>query len=81
MDHDGRVNAASSSPYKGYRYPVESSATVCGCITAFLLSFHEVEEMMMARGVIVSYETIRAWWAHVRSGLRERAASPSAPAR
>jgi putative transposase len=29
---------------------------------AFPLSFREVKEMMMARGVIVSYETNRAWW-------------------
>jgi transposase-like protein len=36
---------------------------VCGCITGlFPLSFREVEEMMMAREVIVSYETNRAWW-------------------
>ena len=29
----------------------------------FPLSFREVEEMMLARGVVVSYETIRAWCA------------------
>ena len=29
----------------------------------FTLSFREVEEMMLARGVVVSYETIRRWWA------------------
>ena len=27
------------------------------------LSFREVEEMMLARGVVASYETIRRWWA------------------
>jgi putative transposase len=27
----------------------------------FPLSFREVEEMMMARGVLVTYETIRGW--------------------
>jgi putative transposase len=29
----------------------------------FTLSFREVEEMMLARGVVASYETIRRWWA------------------
>jgi len=29
----------------------------------FTLSFREVEEMMLARGVVVSYETIRRWCA------------------
>jgi putative transposase len=27
----------------------------------FSLSFREVEELMLARGVVVSYETIRRW--------------------
>jgi len=29
----------------------------------FSLSFREVEELMLARGVVVSYETIRRWCA------------------
>jgi transposase-like protein len=42
----------------------------------FPLSFREVEEMMMARGVIVSYETIRAWC--VKFGLwGSRSRSPA----
>jgi putative transposase len=28
----------------------------------FSLSFREVEELMLARGAVVSYETIRRWW-------------------
>ncbi|MGH3848098.1 MAG: hypothetical protein ACRDRT_00025 [Pseudonocardiaceae bacterium] len=30
-------------------------------VPRFPLSFREVEEMMMARGVLVTYETIRQW--------------------
>jgi putative transposase len=39
--------------------PPRTSATA----TRFTLSFREVEEMMLARGVVASYETIRRWWA------------------
>jgi putative transposase len=46
----------------------------------FPLSLREVEEMMMARGVIVSYETIRAWWRTFgqtyANGLRRRRPRP-----
>ena len=43
-----------------------SSRTACGCVWLyhrFPLSFREVEELMLARGAIVSYETIRQWCA------------------
>jgi putative transposase len=65
VDHYGRVDAASSSLYKGYRYPVEIISHCVWLYHRFPLSFREVEEMMMmmARGVIGSYETIRAWCA------------------
>ncbi len=57
-----------------------SSATVCGCTTSFPLSFREVEEMMLARGVIVSYEAIPGWYQKFgqtyASGLRRRRPRP-----
>ncbi|MGC0367635.1 transposase-like protein [Rhodococcus sp. 27YEA15] len=46
----------------------------------FLLSFHEVEELMLERGVGVSYETIRRWCAKFgqtyANQLRRRRARP-----
>jgi hypothetical protein len=33
----------------------------CGLITAFCLSFRDVEKLLTERGIIVSYETIRQW--------------------
>jgi putative transposase len=39
-----------------------SSITACGFTFGFPLSFREVEELL-ARGVVVSYETIRCWCA------------------
>jgi putative transposase len=48
----------------------------------FPLSFHEVEELMLQRGVIVSYETIRRWCAKFgqayANGLRRRRPRPVA---
>ncbi len=53
----------ASSSYKGHRYPGEIIAHCVWLYHRFPLSFREVEELMFARGVGVSYETIRAWCA------------------
>jgi putative transposase len=47
--------------YKGFRYPMEIISHCVWLYHRFLLSFREVEEMMMERGVVVSHETIRQW--------------------
>ncbi|MCX4784412.1 IS6 family transposase [Streptomyces sp. NBC_01264] len=47
--------------YKNHRYPVEIIAHCVWLYFRFPLSFREVEEMMLERGVIVSYETVRRW--------------------
>ncbi|WP_443080228.1 IS6 family transposase [Streptomyces sp. P9-A2] len=47
--------------YKGHRYPVEVISHCVWLYFRFPLSFREVEELMLQRGVIVSYETIRRW--------------------
>ena len=53
---------SSASPsYKGHRYPVEVISHCVWLYFRFPLSFREVEELMLERGVVVSYETIRRW--------------------
>ncbi|MFD4785177.1 IS6 family transposase [Rhodococcus qingshengii] len=47
--------------YKGHRYPVEIINHCVWLYFRFPLSFREVEELMLERGVVVSYETIRRW--------------------
>ncbi|MEC4020558.1 IS6 family transposase [Streptomyces sp. H27-D2] len=47
--------------YKGHRYPVEVISHAVWLYFRFPLSFREVEELMLERGVIVSYETVRRW--------------------
>ncbi|MGY3206351.1 putative transposase [Streptomyces sp. TE5632] len=55
---------SSASPsYQGHRYPVEVIAHCVWRYFRFPLSFREVEELMLERGVLVSYETIRRWCA------------------
>ena len=49
--------------YKGHRFPAEIIAHCVWLYHRFPLSFREVEELMLVRGVIVSYETIRQWCA------------------
>jgi putative transposase len=56
------VGSASLS-YKGHRYPAEAISHCVWLYFRFPLSFREVEELMLERGIVVSYETIRRWCA------------------
>ena len=51
-DHRGR------GVVQGHRYPAEIIAHCVWLYHRFPLSFREVEELLLVRGVIVSYETI-----------------------
>ena len=66
--------------YKGHRYPAEIIAHCVWLYHRFPLSFREVEELMVVRGVIVTYETIRQWCAKFgpvyAAGLRRRQPRP-----
>ena len=52
-----------SSTYKGYRFPREIISHCVWLYHRFTLSFREIELLMAARGIEVSYESIRAWCA------------------
>jgi putative transposase len=66
--------------YKGFRFPVEIISHCVWLYHRFPLNFREVEEMMMERGVAVTYETIRAWCRKFgqiyANGLRRRRSRP-----
>ena len=47
--------------YKGHRYPVEVISDCVWLYFRFPLSFREVEELMLERGIVVSHETVRRW--------------------
>ncbi|PWI08823.1 IS6 family transposase [Streptomyces sp. NWU339] len=66
--------------YKNHRYPAEVIAHCVWLYFRFPLSFREVEELMLQRGVIVSYETVRRWCMKFgqayANGLRRRRPRP-----
>ncbi len=53
--------STATASYKGHRYPLEIINHSVWLYFRFSLSFREVEELMLARGVLVSYESIRRW--------------------
>lgn len=52
--------STATASYKGHRYPVEIIKHCVWLYFRFPLSFREVEELMLARGLVVSYETTGA---------------------
>src|SRR4051794_4713112 len=64
------MTSAAKSPYAGYRFPGEVISHVVWLYFRFPLSLRMVEEMLAARGIDVSHETVRQWaavMAHVPS--------------
>jgi putative transposase len=66
--------------YRGFRYPIEIINHCVWLYYRFPLSFREVQEMMLQRGIVVSPETIRKWCAKFGQSyanqLRRRRARP-----
>jgi putative transposase len=66
--------------YKGFRFPAEIISHCVWLYHRFSLSFREIEEMMLKRGIVVSHETVRQWCAKFgqtyANGLRRRRARP-----
>jgi putative transposase len=52
---------ASSNRYKNHRFPVEIISHGVWLYFRFCLSDRDVEALLFARGIIVTYETIRKW--------------------
>ena len=63
--------------FAGYRYPAEVISTAVWLYFRFPLSLRMVEEMLAARGITVSYETVRQWGLKfgrdIANSLRRRA--------
>ena len=54
-------NSLAPVSYKGFRFPEEIIAHAVWLYYRFNLSYRDVEELLAARGVVVTYETIRQW--------------------
>ena len=51
----------SPNPYRGFRFPAEIIEHAVWLYHCFSLSLRDVETILAARGVVVSYESIREW--------------------
>src|SRR5262250_2980963 len=51
----------ATTKYKNHRLPVEIISHAVWLYFRFCLSFCDVEEMLLERGVVVTYEAIRKW--------------------
>jgi hypothetical protein len=52
---------ATPERYKHHRFPVEIISHGVSPYYRFCLSYRDVEELLLARGVTVTYEAIRKW--------------------
>jgi putative transposase len=70
----------TNSRYHRHRFPAEIISHSVWLYFRFALSFRDVEEMLAQRGVVLTYETIRAWCLKFgqtyANGLRRRSPRP-----
>jgi putative transposase len=52
---------ANPERYKNHRFPPEIISHAVWLYFRFALSYRDVEEMLFARGIVVTYEAIRKW--------------------
>jgi putative transposase len=53
--------SAPTHPYKHHRFPADIISHGVWLYFRFCLSYRDVEELLFARGIIVTYEAIRQW--------------------
>src|ERR1700716_3231976 len=58
--------------YAGYRYPAELISYAVWLYFRFPLSLRMVEEMLAARGIELTYETVRRWAVKFGLGIARR---------
>ncbi len=60
-DTGGMTTQRTAPSYMGFRFPPEIISHAVWLYFRFNLSLRDVEELLAARGVIVTYETVRQW--------------------
>ena len=80
MRYSAQDNKHHGPSYKGVQFPQEIIAHAVGLYFRFNLSFCGVDELLAARGVIVTYETVCQWCKNFSqqfaNQLRRRRAHP-----
>src|SRR3982751_4855783 len=66
------MTSAAKSPYAGYRFPAEVISHAVWLYFRFPLSLRNVDEILAARGIIVSHETVRQWGLKFGQGIANR---------
>jgi putative transposase len=59
--HTHQMHTPSSNRYKHHRFPAEIISHGVWLYYRFCLSYRDVEELLFARGIVVTYEAIRKW--------------------
>ena len=55
------MDISTAPSYRGYRFPAEIISHCVWLYFRFCLSFRDVQEMMLERGIQVSHEAVRLW--------------------
>jgi len=53
--------STKSNLYHRHRFPAEIISYCIWLYNSFLLSYRDIEKMMLYRGIFVTYEAIRYW--------------------
>ena len=61
--------------YSGYRFPPEIIHRAIWLYLRFTLSLRDVEDLLVERGITVSYESVRRWVNHFESAIAPQRAS------
>jgi putative transposase len=61
MCHTQCMNSPSTDCYKHHRLPAEIISHGVWLYFRFCLSYSDIEELLFARGIPVTYEVIRKW--------------------
>ena len=66
---------ATFNSYRGFRFPAEVIQQAVWLYHCFSLSLRDVETILAARGIVVSYESIREWGLRASSSCLATAAT------
>lgn len=56
------MNTLPPASFKRHRFPIEIISHAVWLYFRFSLSYRDVEDLMAARGIVLTYETLRQWW-------------------
>jgi hypothetical protein len=66
-EYSGGMTISARARYAGYRFPCEIISHAVWLYFRFPLGLRMVEELLAARGIIVSHETVRQWRTNLTS--------------